>query len=138
MIAAQRGGRPTYYVRSMAVLALVLQLCWLVLAVRRFFHGPDEMDLGFPTSEAEQWAYSLALLACGLVLLAVGAVRRSRILRLASLVFLALAVLKVFVIDLSSLEGIMRALSFIGLGLTLIGIALAYQRLLARPDEASS
>ncbi len=137
-IAAQRGGRPTYYVRSMAVLALVLQLCWLVLAVRRFFHGPDEMDLGFPTSEAEQWAYSLALLACGLVLLAVGAVRRSRILRLASLVFLALAVLKVFVIDLSSLEGIMRALSFIGLGLTLIGIALAYQRLLARPDEASS
>jgi uncharacterized membrane protein len=43
----------------------------------------------------------------------------------------------VFVVDLSSLEGLMRALSFIGLGLTLIGIALVYQRLLARRPEAT-
>ena len=49
-----------------------------------------------------------------------------------------LAVLKVFIVDLSNLEGIMRAFSFIGLGLTLIGIALVYQRLLARrPGDAS-
>ena len=49
-----------------------------------------------------------------------------------------LAVLKVFIIDLSNLEGVMRALSFIGLGLVLIGIGLVYQRFLVRrPGNAA-
>jgi len=39
-----------------------------------------------------------------------------------------LAVGKVFVLDLSLLEGVVRALSFIGLGACLIAIALFYQR----------
>jgi uncharacterized membrane protein len=36
----------------------------------------------------------------------------------------------VFVFDLAVLEGVFRALSFIGLGVVLVGIALLYQRLL--------
>ena len=43
---------------------------------------------------------------------------------------LLLTVAKVFLFDLSGLEGVWRALSFIGLGLVLIGIGLVYQRLL--------
>jgi len=45
--------------------------------------------------------------------------------------YIIAAVFKVFVIDLSTLHGIARALSFIGLGLALVGIGLVYQRLLA-------
>jgi uncharacterized membrane protein len=41
-------------------------------------------------------------------------------------------VLKIFLYDLSDLEGLMRALSFIGLGLVLIGIGLVYQKLVFR------
>jgi uncharacterized membrane protein len=51
---------------------------------------------------------------------------------LASAGYIIAAVIKVFLVDLSNLEGVMQALSFIGLGLTLVGIGLAYQRLLVR------
>jgi uncharacterized membrane protein len=36
----------------------------------------------------------------------------------------------VFLVDMSDLTGVYRALSFIGLGLVLVGIGLLYQRLL--------
>ena len=39
--------------------------------------------------------------------------------------------MKVFVVDLANLGGLVRALSFVGLGLALVAIGLAYQRLLA-------
>jgi len=39
----------------------------------------------------------------------------------------------VFFIDMSDLTGVWRALSFIGLGLVLIGIGYLYQRLLFAP-----
>ena len=45
---------------------------------------------------------------------------------------MAVAVAKVFIFDMSELEGVLRALSFIGLGAVLIGIGLFYQRLLTR------
>jgi uncharacterized membrane protein len=43
----------------------------------------------------------------------------------------------VFLIDMAGLTGVWRALSFIGLGLVLVGIGYLYQRLLFRkPPEA--
>jgi uncharacterized membrane protein len=131
-----RSVRPSAYVLGMGGLALGLHLAYLILAIRRFYHGPD-IAFWRPVLEAEQWTYSIALIVCGLAVLAIGILMRSRFLRLASVVYLMLAILKVFVIDLSNLEGIMRALSFIGLGGTLIGIALVYQRVLARRPEAA-
>ena len=50
-------------------------------------------------------------------------------MRLASRLFVVAAVLKVFLYDLAQLEGILRALSFIGLGAVPIGIGLVYQKL---------
>jgi uncharacterized membrane protein len=51
-------------------------------------------------------------------------------------------VLKVFLVDMSDLTGIYRALSFLGLGVVLIGIGWFYQRLLfprrAAPSEPMS
>ncbi|HEX2511745.1 MAG TPA: DUF2339 domain-containing protein, partial [Xanthobacteraceae bacterium] len=41
---------------------------------------------------------------------------------------------KVFLFDMAGLTGVFRALSFIGLGLVLVGIGLLYQRLLYRPS----
>jgi uncharacterized membrane protein len=55
---------------------------------------------------------------------------RSLPLRIASAAVLVLTVLKVFLIDMSNLTGIYRALSFLGLGAVLIGIGWLYQRLL--------
>jgi uncharacterized membrane protein len=66
------------------------------------------------------------------VLLVFGLWRASRDVRVASGLFVVAAVLKVFLYDLAQLEGILRALSFIGLGAVLIGIGLVYQKLVFR------
>jgi uncharacterized membrane protein len=123
--------RSPVHVRATAALALLLQLLYVALEIRRLFQGPI-VSADLPTGQAEQWSYSVALLVLGIAILALGFVRNSRFLRLGSAAYIGLAVLKVFIFDLSNLEGVTRALSFIGLGLVLVGIALAYQKLLAR------
>jgi uncharacterized membrane protein len=93
-------------------------------------------------SDAEQYTYSAVWLAFGVALLAAGITLRSLPLRVASAAVIVLTVLKVFLIDMSDLTGIYRALSFLGLGAVLIGIGWFYQRLLFPrspiPDESST
>ena len=82
--------------------------------------------------QIETYSYSALWLLLGVVLLVVGVRFGSYVLRVASAALIAIAVLKVFLFDMSELEGVLRALSFIGLGAVLIGIGLFYQRLLSR------
>lgn len=117
-----------------AVLALALFTAWVMLAIRRYFQGPS-IGVWRSTGEAEWWCYTAALLVIGVALLAWGLARKERLVRLASAAFILAAVLKAFLFDMSSLDGIWRALSFIGLGLVLIGIARAYQLLLYPPSQ---
>jgi uncharacterized membrane protein len=58
-------------------------------------------------------------------------------IRIASAVLVFIAVLKVFLVDMSNLEGFLRALSFIGLGGVLIGIGLFYQKILSSSGNVS-
>ncbi|MDH7796528.1 putative membrane protein [Beijerinckia sp. GAS462] len=122
------GVRPAWYVTMARVVAILLVFGYLTLETRRLFQGPY-LGLLRHTSGAEFYAYSAVWLAFGVVLLAWGLLRGSREARLASAVFVAISVLKVFLFDLAGLEGILRALSFIGLGAVLIGIGLVYQKL---------
>ena len=64
----------------------------------------------------------------GLASLVYGLVRDDRRFRLGGLVLLAIAIVKVFLYDLSELDEIYRVLSFIVLGLLLLAGAFAYQR----------
>src|SRR3546814_2463033 len=80
---------------------------------------------------SETYTYSVAWLLIGVALLVLGSRFAARSLRLASAGLVIITVLKVFLIDMSNLEGILRALSFIGLGLVLMGIGLFYQKVLA-------
>lgn len=115
----------------MAGLALVLQAAWSVMAIRAAFQGPH-IGLWRATGDGELWSYSAMLLAVGLVALFVGLRRDWPWLRLVAAAYLAIAVFKVFFVDLAGLQGVMRAASFIVLGLVLVGVGLIYQRLLAR------
>ena len=139
---AARRSRPAWYAAAAAGLALALGLLWALLAIRRAFQGP-EIGLWRATGETELWTYSVALIVTGVALLAFGLWRDVRLARLASAGCVAAAVIKVFVVDLAHLEGVTRALSFIGLGLALVGIGFLYQRLLSRrlrpaaPDPAA-
>jgi len=123
-----------------AAASVVLTLTYLSLQVRRFFQGPVLHIDGLPGesgfTDAELWAYSAVWLAFGVVLLLVGIVLRSQPARLASAAVIFLTVLKVFLFDLAGVGGVWRSLSFIGLGLVLVGIGWLYQRLLFPPRPA--
>ncbi|MFG5120241.1 DUF2339 domain-containing protein [Methylorubrum sp. POS3] len=131
------GRRPRWFVRAAGLFGLALACLGTGLAVRHGFQG-ERISLDRGTSQAEWYAYSAAGLTLGLLALAVGIRRRSTLPRLASAVLIGLTTLKVFLFDLAGLEGLLRALSFLGLGACLIGIGLVYQRLVfARPASAS-
>jgi uncharacterized membrane protein len=129
-----RGRRPQPYVAMLAVAGAVLGFLWATLSVRRFWQGENIADWkGF--MPAETYAYSVVWLLIGVALLVLGSRMNARSLRLASAGLILVAVVKVFLIDMSNLEGILRALSFIGLGAVLIGIGLFYQRILVKKAD---
>ena len=126
-----RGRRPIPYVAMLAVSGAVLGFLWATLSVRRFWQGVNIADWkGFIPGET--YTYSVVWLIIGVGLLALGSRLDAKSVRLASAGLVLIAVLKVFLIDMSNLEGILRALSFIGLGAVLIGIGLFYQRILVK------
>jgi len=59
------------------------------------------------------------------------------LLRYASLGLVLLVTAKVFLWDMSDLTGLLRAVSFLGLGGTLVGIGLLYQRFVFRRDPST-
>ena len=127
---AVAGQRSKAYGNTIAAGALVFALVYVTLEIRRLYHGPLLTD--GPTTDAEQYTYSIAWLAFGVTLLGIGIAAGSQRARLASAVVIALTILKAFVIDMSALTGVYRALSFIGLGLVLVTIGWLYQKILFR------
>ncbi len=132
---AVAGRRPVSYANTIAAGALILALAYMTFEIRRIYHGPV-MSVG-PTTGAEQYTYSIAYLAFGVVLLGIGILFNSQRARLASAVVIALTILKAFLIDMSTLTGVYRALSFMCLGLVLVAIGWLYQRILFRRQQAA-
>lgn len=64
----------------------------------------------------------------GLLLLAAGFPLRDRTLRLSGLTLFMVCILKLFVYDLRNLETLYRILSFIVLGVILVGVSWVYTR----------
>ncbi|ASG22098.1 DUF2339 domain-containing protein [Nitrospirillum viridazoti] len=121
--------------RALVILVLVLAFTWVSLEVRQAFHG-STLTLwahGGERTDAEWYSYSAAWLAFALVLLALGVRTRRADLRYASLAVLLVTVLKVFLSDMADLTGLLRILSFLGLGLCLMGIGYVYQRVVFAP-----
>ena len=110
------------------ILALASLVLGAMLMVRQGFQGPFLNGPSLPS--AESYGYSLAglLLSVGLLL---GGIRLSdKALRLAGLVLLTATTVKVFWSDAAVLEGVLRILSFMVLGIALIGIGKLYTKVL--------
>jgi uncharacterized membrane protein len=132
---AVAGRRVASYANTIAAAALVLALSYVTLEIRRLYHGPV-LSRGITTG-AEQYTYSIAWLTFGVALLGVGILFNSQRARLASAVVIALTILKAFLVDMSTLTGVYRALSFMCLGLVLVAIGWLYQRILFRRQPAA-
>jgi uncharacterized membrane protein len=105
-----------------------LAFAWVTLETRHLFH-PVDLAWGAPSTDAERYAYSAVWLAFAGATLALGAIRQRPSMRYAALGLLVLVSLKVFFFDLAGLQGVLRGVSFLGLGGALMAIALLYQRL---------
>ncbi|HTV71089.1 MAG TPA: DUF2339 domain-containing protein [Rhizobiaceae bacterium] len=132
-----RGKRPKWYSAGIALVGAVLVFAYFTLSVRRLFQG-EFIAAWRGMEQIETYSYSALWLVLGVVLLTTGMMLRSYVLRIASAVLIVIAVAKVFIFDMSELEGVLRALSFIGLGAVLIGIGLFYQRMLVRTSKSAA
>lgn len=123
--------RPRWFTLGFAALCGLLLFVFISLTIRHAFRG-DSLGAWHSTSDGEFWTYSAAWLVAGAVVLAIGLWLNSGPIRAASGLLIALTVCKVFLLDMAALSGAFRALSFIGLGLSLLAIGRLYQRLLLR------
>jgi uncharacterized membrane protein len=88
-----------------------------------------ETDDAAGADQTPQLVLSAFWSGAGVAALLFGLVRDDRRFRIGGLALLTVAVVKVFVYDLSELESLYRVLSFIALGLLLLAGAFAYQRM---------
>jgi len=123
-----RGRRHENYVYGLAVLTLLGGLSWITAQTRFGFQGAKIAIGEVRFGNVELYTISAAWLIIGIVLLAAGIKWRALSLRIASAVIIVLTVLKTFLVDMAGLEGILRPLSFVGLGVVLIVIGRAYQK----------
>jgi uncharacterized membrane protein len=73
-------------------------------------------------SDPELYSYTVAMLLAAAGALVVAFLRRNLLLRRAALGLVGLTIAKVFLVDMAGLTGLMRVLSFMGLGLSLLAL----------------
>jgi uncharacterized membrane protein len=117
---------PDIWVDWLRRLGALLAFVAVSLETRHFFHPTDMSEAGL--AGAEVYAYSIVWLAMALAVLFLGTLIKSRTLRIASLALMILTVSKVFLYDASELTGLYRVLSFLGLGVSLLGLGYFYRR----------
>ncbi|MFC3034016.1 DUF2339 domain-containing protein [Pseudoalteromonas fenneropenaei] len=107
--------------------ALLLAVLYINAAIRQYFQG-EFITLSLPTSQAELYCYSLIWLLVALGTLYFAAQKQHQQALKLGFVILLCVVVKAFLIDMAGLSGLYRALSFLGLGLSLVGIGWLFQR----------
>jgi uncharacterized membrane protein len=112
--------------RALAIYAVLAGFVWITVQIRLAFHPGHMASAG--VEDAELWAWSGGWLCYGLALMVLGIRHGERMLRLIALGIIALVSAKVFLVDMAGLTGLWRVLSFLGLGLTLIGLGTVHRR----------
>ncbi|MBK8771556.1 MAG: DUF2339 domain-containing protein [Rhizobiales bacterium] len=121
---------------ALGVFALVLLIAFVTLQVKRFFQ--DETLVPWFESDAESYSVSAAWIATAIAIFLAGIRLSRQNIRLAGLAIIALAVAKVFALDLFELGGLWRIASIIGLGLCLIGVGWVYTRFVQAPRTGAT
>ncbi|KDC52058.1 DUF2339 domain-containing protein [Pseudoalteromonas sp. S3431] len=99
--------------------------------IRQYWQGPY-IYLSKGASNAELYSYSVIWLLLGAATVIFGHLKNQLLIQKVGLGLLAAVIVKVFLIDMANLEGLLKALSFIGLGLSLVGLSWLFQKLRSR------
>jgi uncharacterized membrane protein len=124
--------------RSLRAAGWALAVVWAACALRHLWQGAD-LAHWRGVAQGELYAYTFALLVAGGVLLARAVLAGRSDLRKLGLVVIGVAAAKAFLIDASGLDGLLRVGAFLGLGLSLAGLAWvngwAVARYPSRPED---
>ncbi len=136
LLAAWAESEPPELRTALRVLAALTLLYLASTAVVTPFESDSAVDSALLSAHQQgQMVLSVFWGLVGVGTVVVGLRRDLGIVRIAGLALLGVAVTKVFLFDLATLTSVYRVVSFIGLGLLLLGGALVWQRL--RPQALS-
>lgn len=121
--------------RVLDIGSLLAAIAAIMVTVRQAVHGTDIATP--PFSSTETYLYSAGLLALAIAWLVRGIQTTNALLRISGLLLLTLVTFKVFLLDARQLEGILRILSFLGLGIGLMGIGWMYGKIM-RSEQAET
>ena len=118
----------TAQIASAALLIVTWRRCRDQLRPTYFTIAIGMSAVSIPVSVSEHWITSAIWLAYGVVLMLFGLAKKLVFVRWVALVLIGITILKVFVIDLSSLGQGYRILALSVLGIALLSLSFLYQR----------
>ena len=121
LVAAWRLKLPRLLTLGLIATGAALMTLYTGLEIRRFWQGDWLGRAG--VTQPELYSYTVALMLVGAALLYQSIASRSTTLRRIGMAVIALTIAKVFLIDAAGLTGLTRVFSFLGLGLSLAGLA---------------
>jgi uncharacterized membrane protein len=111
-------------------------LLFVSLEIRHLWQG-GRIALYNTTGDGELYTYSIIWLLMSIAAIVAGTSWRVRDLYKAGITLLAVVIAKIFLVDMSGLEGLWRVASFMGLGLSLLGLAWLHRRIAQTRDTAN-
>jgi len=119
--------QPQYRQLALRFAGLALML-FVALEIRQLWQGGN-LSLDKFTDDGELYTYSVVWMLMAIAGVLLGTQWRIKDLYKASMALLTLVIAKIFLVDMSGLDGLWRVAAFMGLGLSLLGLAWLYKRM---------
>ena len=133
-LATWRFHNPT--LKKMALIAAgIAGFIFVNLQIRHLWQG--DIRLYQSMQSAELYTYSVVWLLIAVVAILGGARVDSSAIYKAGMGLLGLVIAKLFLVDMSDLDGLLRVASFMGLGLSLLGISYLHQKMQTRMNTGN-
>jgi uncharacterized membrane protein len=133
-LSLRRGHAP--FDRAALCTSVGVLFAFVTLLVRFAFHGAD-MRQGLDRGGLETWTFSAVWTLFGLVVLFRASARKDAALRWLGLAVLLITAAKVLLFDMATLDGVVRAASFLAVGALFIAGALVARRLNAGHNSSA-
>lgn len=122
--------------RAMSLLAAGALWWFVTLEVRHLWHG--QLWWQDVMSDGELYSYSMSWLVLAVAAMVFGGWKHHQDAYRGGMALLVLVIAKLFLFDLSDLTGLWRVLSFMGMGLCLLGLGWVHQLTLRQRHPAST
>jgi uncharacterized membrane protein len=126
-----------YYDRAVqskiAVFAAISAFVFINIEIKHLWSGM--LSVHASTSNGELYTYTIVWLVLAIACLLAGSIRFGANVYRAGFGLMMIVIAKIFLFDMADLEGLLRVASFMGLGLSLLGLAYLYQRFNLSPKK---